>query len=151
MYRPTESATPPGHPRWVPPCWVIPHGQPDMARACALSAVFTVPINRPLWAAPSTQLSTYAFHVVLSVVRCACAARWCASSRTEASAPGLGSPLPQSAPGLQPRPDRSAPGLRAVQPSDAMLDEMLRRCDRNADGYLSFNEFARNFLAQVPP
>jgi Ca2+-binding EF-hand superfamily protein len=38
-----------------------------------------------------------------------------------------------------------------VQPSDAMLDEMLRRCDRNADGYLSFNEFARNFLAQVPP
>ena len=31
-----------------------------------------------------------------------------------------------------------------------MLDEMLRRCDRNADGYLSFNEFARNFLAQVP-
>ena len=48
-------------------------------------------------------------------------------------------------------PARSICAGTAVQPSDAMLDEMLRRCDRNADGYLSFNEFARNFLAQVPP
>ncbi len=31
-----------------------------------------------------------------------------------------------------------------------MLDEVMRRCDRNGDGYLGFNEFTRYFLAQVP-